>query len=268
MGSGRAVRGWLRSMLEDERSRAVAPAIIGRSMDVSEAADASSSAIVGDSPPHDRGLGVQPRLQELRRRLPRRDRAARRAHGLAHLARGREALLGVLGEGAVHDGQEKGRQVGHPAPQGLRVVLEDLVEDGVHGLRVERLVAGEQLVEDGAHREEVGALVHLLAPHLLGRHVVGRAHHRARARHLGDAQPGEAEVEDLHREVREDADVRGLQVAVDDALGVGVGEPLADLLHHEELVLQAVQALAERSSPSGPGPRGAPSPGRSGRGSR
>ena len=60
-----------------------------------------------------------------------------------------------------------------------------------------------------------------------------------RARHLGDA-----EVHDLDRAVLEQADVGGLDVAVDDAAGVGVVQPLGRpatmmsmLLLHRELGL-------------------------------
>jgi hypothetical protein len=117
-------------------------------------------------------------------------------------------------------------------------VVEHLEEDRVHRLGLEGLVAGEELVHHGADREDVGALVDPLAPDLLGRHVVRRAHDRPRLGHLGGAEPGQAEVHDLHRARGQQVDVRGLEVAVDDALGVGVGEAVADLLDHRELVLE------------------------------
>ena len=77
-------------------------------------------------------------------------------------------------------------------------------------------------------------------PGLLGRHVRGRSEHRARFR-LHRAAQGrravrrglfaacEAEVEELHPAVRRDFHVRGLEVAVDDALVVRRGECLGDL---------------------------------------
>ena len=61
-----------------------------------------------------------------------------------------------------------------------------------------------------------------------GRHVVGRADQRAGHGHplVGGEDAGDAEVGQLHRRALAllDHDVLGLQVAVDDAGGVGVGE--------------------------------------------
>ena len=80
------------------------------------------------------------------------------------------------------------------------------------------------------------------AAHLLGRHVTNRAEHQAgigirRRREIGRShrrriflsQFGEAEVENLHALVDRDEDVFRLQVAMNDALVVGGGEPTGDL---------------------------------------
>ncbi len=112
----------------------------------------------------------------------------------------------------------------------------------MHRVGVERLLAGEELVEHGAEGEDVGAGIGLGPTHLLGGHVVRRAHHHARARHLRGADAGQPEVHDLHAAIRKDADVRGLEVTVDHALLVGVGQSLRDLLHHVELVPEVVEA--------------------------
>ena len=57
---------------------------------------------------------------------------------------------------------------------------------------------------------------------LLRRHVIGRTHprrpHPRRRHELGALQGGSAEVGDLDVGVRDQHDVRGLDVAVDDAL--------------------------------------------------
>ena len=52
---------------------------------------------------------------------------------------------------------------------------------------------------------------------------------RSERRAVAADRLGEAEVEDLHGSVRRDLDVRGLQVAVDDALVVRDFEGLGDL---------------------------------------
>ena len=123
--------------------------------------------------------------------------------------------------------------------RGLR--LHDLVEHGVQRLRVERLLAREHLVEDAAQGEDVGARVHVLAPHLLGRHVVRGPHHQARARHVRPAETREPEVHDLHLPAGKDVQVGGLEVAVEDAVGVCEGQPFADLLDDVHLLVEGLE---------------------------
>ena len=164
------------------------------------------------------------------------------AQRVAHLARVLEALGGVLGQRALHQAREAGREAGDVARHRLRLLLEHLHQDGVHRVGLERLPARQQLVEHRAQREHVGARVGALAADLLGRHVVRRAHDHPGLRHVRGARAREAEVHDLHAPGGQDVDVRRLQVAVDDALGVGEGEAVRDLLHDVELVPQVVQA--------------------------
>ncbi len=152
------------------------------------------------------------------------------------------AMLRLLGQAAFDESHEGTRQPGHPRAHRLRILLEHLVQDRVHGVGVERLLAREQLVEHGPQREDVGAGIGLGAPHLLGGHVVRRAHHHPGAGHLRGADAGQAEVHDLDAPVGQDADVGGLEVAVHDPLLVRVGQPFRDLLHHVELVPQVVEA--------------------------
>jgi hypothetical protein len=107
----------------------------------------------------------------------------------------------------------------------------------------ERLLGREHLGQRAPEREHVGGRAHLLAAHLLRRHVPDRAEHAAglggrerRGRdRSGESAAGsrQAEVEDLGSPVAAEEDVLGLEVAVHDALGVrrrqAVGDARADL---------------------------------------
>ena len=142
-------------------------------------------------------------------------------------------------------------------------------------LRDVRRRAGQDLAQERAEREDVGALIELVrfALGLFGRHVRGRAEdaadHGARVRAratahrfdhahrgvarldlVGDAAStqdlGQSPVDDLHLAERSNHDVGGLQVAVNDALRVGVGHRLANGLPDLE---EAHAILLDRLAP-------------------
>ena len=107
-------------------------------------------------------------------------------------------------------------------------------------LSFERRGAGQELVEQDAQRIDVGARVdvEVVELGLLGRHVERCAEHHL----MGGVQRlfgqrlmhrlGQAEVDHLGDRlvvIRRDQDVRGLQVAVDDAFLVSVLKRGADL---------------------------------------
>ena len=170
----------------------------------------------------------------------------RRPQGLEHLAGVRVAVVGLLREGPRHHRREAGREIGRHGGEGLRVAVGDRVEHRRDGGAGERALPGEDLVEHRAEREDVRARGGALALRLLGRHVVRRAHDDAGRRPVLRA-PREAEVHDLDLAVRQHVHVAGLEVAVHDALRVGEGEPVEDLLHDRELVLEAFDlALGEQ----------------------
>ena len=91
--------------------------------------------------------------------------------------------LALDGEPA-HDGAPEPRW--HLAVPGQRpeVPARDAHRERQEGVSLEGSLAEERLVERDAEAELVGALVGRLAEELLGRHVRGRAHERARAREL------------------------------------------------------------------------------------
>ena len=108
--------------------------------------------------------------------------------------------------------------------------------DYSRGRSAECLTTGRHFVEHGAKAEQISACIHFLAPSLLGRHVDYRAHRHARAgevfgvnRRRGRlmqvrseprtrSQLRHAEVQNLGVASFDHEDVRGLDVAMDDAL--------------------------------------------------
>ena len=183
---------------------------------------------------------------------------------------GGEARLGQRDELVVGAAGVKTRpRVSQPAFLG---VLERRRRvPGVRGL------AGQDLAQDRAERKDVGPLVELvdLAPRLLGRHVGGRAHDRARERMrphrfgLGEPDLGLAgglvarlpvrvvprqqlrqpPVHDLGLAELGDHDVGGFEIPVDHAAGVRVGHGLAHALEDGQepaAVLVRRAAIAEQ----------------------
>ena len=109
---------------------------------------------------------------------------------------------------------------------GAGLLLQDLHERVEWRFRAERRPAGQQLVEQRPQAVDVAGRPQLLglAGGLLGRHVAGRAEDGPGAR-LGRNRRsvlGQAEVGDVRLVVRLEQDVGGLEVAVQDAVAVGV----------------------------------------------
>jgi hypothetical protein len=118
------------------------------------------------------------------------------------------------------------------------------------GAAGERRATGEHLEQHAAERVDVGAPVDLLALDLLGRHVRGRADDLAGARQLrvagGGGELGQAEVDELRRlavlRVRCEQHVGRLEIAMDDARGVGGVEAPAEPLRDGERTLDGQRA--------------------------
>jgi hypothetical protein len=134
-----------------------------------------------------------------------------------------------------------------PADGLLAVLLADLVE---RAIGVEGRVGAEQLVEDGGERVDVAGGGEDAGLELLGLAVVGGADDHVDLGRVGAddgravPRAGEAEVEDFDLAVVLDEDVLGLDVAVDDALGVRLGEAEAGLVDDGD-GLGGVQRLVE-----------------------
>ena len=151
-----------------------------------------------------------------------------------------EPMLGPLLEASPDDGVHGPRHRWRDSGQRRGRFVQDGADCRGRGVPLERVRTAEQLVEYDAEGEDVRAGVHLPPLRLLRRHVGRGAHQPVRNRRarLGAGEVvgrlccdllGEAEVEDLQPPVGRDEQVRRLDVAVDDALAVGRGQPLGRL---------------------------------------
>ena len=110
------------------------------------------------------------------------------------------------------------------------------------------MFAGEQLVAGDAVRKDVGERIGGRAVELFRRHVRQGADERTLGRDAGRRrlrQQGDAEIHDLHAAVRQQHDVGGLHIAVDDALGVGMVQSRGHLGHDVQLLQEAQRPLVD-----------------------
>ena len=181
----------------------------------------------------------------------------------AELGGGLVAIVGLLLQRLRDHGLELAevharQHVGEPRRRLLEVHRDDLHR--IVALGVKRLVCGEQLEQEHAARVEVAARIDAGAADLLGRHVRRRADDDARRqlrglRLLGQAR--ETEVEDLHviaeADLLPEHDVRGLDVAVDDAELVRVRDAGQGLLHDLDGARDRDRALVDQRLEIGAG---------------
>ena len=155
-------------------------------------------------------------------------------------------------DGGIDAGWNGLPQLRHGA--GLR--RDDLGDDLLGGEAGERRSAGQHLVQHHAEGVDVGARVQVLTGGLLGAHVLGRAETHARLRQptAFPSTPGQRDAEvGHHRPAVVEQDVVRLDVAVDQAMVVGVVERAGDFrgdadgIVHRQLDL-ALEPGAERSA--------------------
>ena len=198
--------------------------------------------------PRAQPLGVAGRGDELgRRRLARRDRSLERVAAGQHRRRGerRGRALARLLLQAREDRALDARVEAPNQRRGLdRPLVAVLARELGEALALERPPAGDELVDHEAERIDVAADAHLAPEQLLGRHVGGRPRPHVLARQRV-GQPGQPEVGEPNLPPAVEHHVRGLQVAVQQALRVRGAQPLGDLARH-------VERLVEREAPDAP----------------
>ena len=168
-------------------------------------------------------------------------------HGAEGFGGGGGALGGIFFEEAGDPAFEAGGDVAAQLFHGVRHFLEVGVDEFGDVFAVEGGVAGDGFVEDAAEGVEVGAVVDGEALELFGGHVVDGAHEGVEVVDglgLGGIEIfGEAEVEDFDLEERlgrapGDHEVAGLEVAMDEAEGVGGDDGLEALVGEAKEVLE------------------------------
>jgi len=176
----------------------------------------------------------------------------------SHVGRSLVAQVGVFLQQFVDHALEPGWGGGIQLSHGCGTRVQDGIEDGSRCGSGERLFSGSHFVEHDAEGEQVSAGIERLAERLFGRHVGDGAHGGAGLRELkfevrgvgrcGIARSGvgrscvehagggagtfgnfrESKVENLGVTALGHEDVRGFDVAVNDAAGVGGVESVHD----------------------------------------
>ncbi len=146
------------------------------------------------------------------------------------IGRALEPLLPVLLQAAQDEPAQVRRDLRIELAGIARRLALVLDPDRERRVALERDAPGRHLVEDDPERVEVGAGVDGLALDLLRAHVFRRPDHDPGP---GDAllleRAGDAEIHDVDAAALVDHDVLRLEVAVDDAVAVGLGQAFRDL---------------------------------------
>ena len=146
------------------------------------------------------------------------------------LTRALETLLPVLFQAAQNEPAKVRRELRIEIAGIARRLALVLDPDRERRVALERDSPGRHLVKDDAERVDVGAGVDRLALDLLRAHVFRGPDHDPRP---GDALPleraGDTEIHDVDAAALVDHDVLRLEVAVDDAVAVGLGQAPGDL---------------------------------------
>ena len=139
-------------------------------------------------------------------------------------------LVAVLGQRLGDDPLQFGVGGAGEPGQRVRLVVEDGMGYGCGIVGLEGKAARDHLVENDPQGEDVGPMVDVGGPRLLGRHVEDRAQGGRLVRELGEAaELGHPEVQDPHVVFPVHEEGGRLHVPVDDPGLVGLAQALRDL---------------------------------------
>ena len=159
------------------------------------------------------------------------------------------SLGGILVEQLEQNGFQFRRNGTIEGSRPDRIVIEHLLEQGVPVRTRENRFQCDDLEKRRAERIEVSAMIeeHLLAGNLFGTGVADGAHQIAGSREvLFRMQMRQPEIGDPQIAMRIDQQVGGLDVAMDDALIVGVFQSLRGLRHQPHDFAKGFRFLAPR----------------------
>jgi hypothetical protein len=170
---------------------------------------------------------------------------------------GLRSLLGLLGHSLFDQTDEGPGKLEGLGVQDGGGALQVLKENAHGRLALEGRLAGENLEQESPEGIDVGVNPHITTVDLFRSHVVWCPYEDSALRESGARllnHRRETEVHDLHRVIVSDEDVGGLDVAMDDLLGVRRAKPLADLLCDGDTALPLQPAVISkdlRQTPAG-----------------
>ena len=134
------------------------------------------------------------------------------------------ALGGILGHSAGDHGIKRARKFEVKCGGGHGITIDHLVADGRGTVAMKRRVAGNHGVENHAEGKKIGAAIRAFTHQLFGGHVGGRSQDAAGNGEVSHIQFGNAKIGNLGMTVFGEQNVRGLNVAVNDTLGMSIVE--------------------------------------------
>ena len=159
--------------------------------------------------------------------------------GQAERLGGSEAIVRGLCQRAQQGLLNRRRHAGHAAGQRRRRGLQMGFHQPIFGIGVERRIPGQHFVGNAGQAVDVAALVALPTTDLLRRRIEQGSDNAALpGEALGSLGPGNTEIHDLQRAAIGQHEVRRFDVAMDEALLMGIGQTHRGLRDNRQRVTQ------------------------------